>query len=272
MTTTAIRTVPQIVVERFKEADGVKQACEVVENVNFWANHFSTQTGYKPSAEFNAAASTAANAKNLISFASAVPEFHGIAAKVDQYRSIDATVSPEAQVEKQEARKEILQRTVGIVSPLQDGTDLWHAAVKKISEATRDLFAKIGFTALAIFMGWKAKDEIECVRTNYEGSYTAVKTNETEKSDKLWQWVKLGVVNTAKYVSYFVLAALKLFSHFGGYVIAPWAYVTCVSAGLILGIGGHFYSKMNALEKNPAILVHHHAAVEAVTKAAAVKV
>jgi hypothetical protein len=269
MTIAAIQSTVQIAVQRLREPDGIKDACQAVDFGHFWANHFSKQTGYKPSAEFDRVKNTSVNTKNVISTLSVPGELYDMAGKANKYWSLDAASSPDAEVEKRETGKALLQQAVGVIDPLADSADLWDTVVCKLSEATKELFSKISNTALAIFMGWKAKDEVDGVVTNYKESLAAAKSRDTEKSERFWQWVKLGVVNTAKYISYLAFAVLKLASHFGGHVIAPWAYIGCLSAGLILGTGGHFYSKVNELDKNPALKIHHDQAVAAVAEARA---
>jgi hypothetical protein len=255
----------QTVVDYLKEGKGMEAACKVVSYSNFWLNLSSAQTGYKPSAEYNSAGHAASVSKNLMSALTLPGGLYDVANKVSKYREIDASASVEESVNKSEAAKSVVQGTLGLTSAPYDFSDFWDKAVGKISHVTKDLFGKIHFTVLSIFMAWKTKDEVACVQTNWDQSNKSANLD-NDKSETLWQWVKLGMVNTAKHVCYLALGILKMLSHFGGYPIPAWGYVACISAGLILGVGSHFYGKMNGLDKNPALAVHHQQAVAAAQK------
>ena len=239
-----------VLYDRLKTPKGLEEACKVVSYSKGWAENVGPSFGYTPSATFAAAGKAAGQTKNAISAMSFPTSFADAASKGRLFLSTAWNEGITAE-KTGKAFKDFAQSALGLTSPIYDASEFWEQRISPLSQATQELIGKINFPALGTMMAWKANDEVNNMSSHALNQSIA---KSDAKKEEYGMRYTLAAVNLVNRLSYVALAVLKIAHLFFAVAVPGWGYLACVTMGLITGVGGHFYERMNGLDKKPSIL------------------
>jgi len=129
----------------------------------------------------------------------------------------------------------VLKETTGLINSTCDGIDFSSNWIPIPSHAMKSV-SLVNYGATFLGAGNSAVEQAEAIHAE------AGKARAGEAWNK--QKILLNLINMARDVSYVALAVLGIAMVAFGVAVAPWAFLACLTSGLVFTIGGYFYEKI----------------------------